>query len=204
MPLAKNLPRSATLAASRAMWKAVLLLLIAGCAGAPSVPQGTSALGQGFLAQGQLAVAGKEQAFSARFRWRQAGERYDIALWGPLGQNRTRLLGDGEHLQIIGPKGVPLAAGPPEAVMQAQLGWRLPLAVLPHWIQGRPAPFGGIWNRQRDAEGRLTAFQQLGWTVHCNRFRDAPLGMLPSRVTVRRPGYQVRVAISRMSLLAQP
>lgn len=204
MQFAKNLPMSATLAASRAIRKAAPLLLIAGCAGAPSVLEGTNALGRGFLAQGQLAVAGEGQAFSARFRWQQAGEHYDISIWGPLGQNRIRLLGDGERLQIVGPKGAPIAAGPPEAVLQAQLGWRLPLTVLPHWIRGRPAPLGGIWNRQWDAEGRLTAFRQLGWTVHCDGFRDAPSGALPSRVTARRPGYQVRVAISRMSSLAQP
>lgn len=192
----------------RARWRrlflAALLLLIAGCAGVPLVREAGDARGEGFQVQGQLAVVAGRRAFSARFHWRQTGQRYDIAVWGPLGQGRTRLLGDAERVQIIGPEGAAIAAGPAQEVMQAQLGWRLPLAALPHWIQGRPAPAGRAQRREWDAEGRLTAFRQLGWTVRCGRFREAPSGPLPGLVTAQRPGYRVRVAVSRLSMLPQP
>ena len=181
----------------RKLFLAALPLLVAGCAGVPVVQEGGGARGEGFQVQGQLAVQAGRRAFSARFHWRQTGERYDIEVWGALGQGRTRLLGDAQRMQVIGPQGA-IAAGPPEEVMQAQLGWRLPLAALPHWIQGRPAPARPVQAREWDAQGRLTAFRQLGWKVHCDRFRKALSEPLPGLVTAQRPGYRVRVAVSRI------
>ena len=81
-------------------------------------------------------------------------------------------------------------------VMRQRLGWSLPLAVLPWWMSGRPAPDGGVTDSEYDAEGRLTAFRQLGWQVGYNSFDAREAASRPLRITAERPGYRIRVSIS--------
>ena len=119
----------------RNLWLATTLVLIAGCAGAPVVPEAAD-----FRVLGKIGVVEGARAFSARFNWAQTGARYDIALWGPLGQGSTRLRGDSEQVEIVGKGGRPVLTGHPETVMRRRLGWSLPLAVLPWWMSGQPAP----------------------------------------------------------------
>ena len=170
---------------------ALVALAMAGCAQLPVEPE-TS----GFAVAGKLSVVEHGQAYSARFRWRQASERYDIVLWGPLGQGGTRLRGDAHHLEIVGRNGKPILAGNPESVMRQRLGWALPLAVLPWWLSGRPAPDAAVQDAQTDRDGRFTAFHQLGWQVRYDRFETTGTPPPPSRITAERPGYRIRIAIS--------
>ena len=166
------------------------LMLIAGCAGVPVTPDGAD-----FRVAGKVGVVEGDRAFSARFHWAQTGARYDIALWGPLGQGSTRLRGDSQRVEIIGKGGQPVLAGHPETVMRQRLGWSLPLAVLPWWMSGQPAAGSDVEAPERDGAGRLIAFQQLGWQVRYDRFDGSTESALPSGITAARPGYRIRLTI---------
>ena len=174
-------------------WPAVLLalLVVAGCAQIP-VESGPV----DFQVKGKVGVVEGERSYAARFVWRQTGDRYDIVLWGPLGQGSTRLRGGPDRIEVTGGKDGPSLSGDPGQVMRQRLGWSLPLEVLPWWISGRPAPDGPVESSRRDGEGRLTAFRQLGWQVNYDRFDagEDPAG--PGRITAERPGYRIRVTIS--------
>ncbi len=174
----------------RWLWFLTSLLLSAGCAQLPVEPETAD-----FRVAGKVGVVEGERSFAARFVWRQTADRYDILFWGPLGQGSTRLRGDSDHVEVTGRDGEPALSGHPRAVMRQRLGWSLPLAVLPWWMSGRPAPDGTVEAAERDTEGRLTAFRQLGWQVGYDRFDaqgDAPR---PGRITAERPGYRIRVTI---------
>ena len=171
------------------------LLLWAGCAQLP-VETGPA----DFLIEGKVGVVegeleGEKRSYSARFTWRQTADRYDILLWGPLGQGGTRLRGNAGHVEISGRDGDPTLAGDPHLVMRQRLGWSLPLGVLPWWLSGSPAPEGLVTAAEHDAEGRLTAFSQLGWRVGYDRFDASGALSRPLRITAERSGYRVRVAI---------
>lgn len=185
--------------AKRWICNALLLLLAAGCAGRLPPPEAG-----GFVLRGKLAVVEGDQSVSARFLWRQSGDRFAIDLWGPMGQGQMRLEGDREELVLRDASGAVATRGPHESVMTAQLGWSLPLAVLPDWVQGRPYPGIPVSETEQDASGRLAAFRQLDWHVHFDRFRpvsgapaDAPEATeRPHQVDARRGIYRVRLAIS--------
>ena len=173
-------------------WPAALLALtvIAGCAQIP-VETGPA----DFRVQGKVGVVEGERSYAARFIWRQTGNRYDIVLWGPLGQGSTRLRGDPGRIEVTGSRVGPALSGDPRQVMRQRLGWSLPLEVLPWWISGRPAPAGPVESSERDGEGRLTAFRQLGWQVNYDRFDAVGDASGPGRITAGRPGYRVRITI---------
>ena len=169
-------------------------LLLAGCAGNPPSPSSAD-----FWIKGKIGVVYGDRAFSARFVWAQRGDRFDIDLWGPLGQGRTRLRGGGQRLEVIDGQGGVLAAGQPQALMLDRLGWSLPLDLFLDWINGRPSARAPVRNRVIDAQSRLKGFEQLGWRVYYNRLRDFPPGVPPAQVTAEKSGSRVNLIISERS-----
>lgn len=167
-----------------------MLVLFTGCAQLP-VETGPA----DFRFEGKVGVVEGERSHAARFVWRQTGDRYDIVLWGPLGQGSTRLRGDPHMIEITGRHAEPALSGDPGRVMHQRLGWSLPLAVLPWWMSGRPAPDGPVDAAEHDDEGRLAAFRQLGWQVGYDRYDASGDPPAPSRITAERPGYRIRVTI---------
>ena len=150
---------------------------------------------EGFSLRGKLGVLDGGASYSARFLWRQTGERFDIALWGPLGQGRMHLEGDNERITLIRSNEV-LAQGKHHEVMHTQLGWTLPLNVLPSWALGEPDSSLDVVAKAYDDEGRLVGFEQLDWQVAYTQFRLIGDRWLPRRITARRGDYRVRLIIS--------
>ena len=149
-----------------------------------------------FRLRGKIGVvdpSSAQGAFSASFDWVQAGNAFAIELWGPLGQGRTRLAGDDRTLTVTDSRGTTLAAETPQAMMQEHLGWSAPVAVLQHWIRGRLAPGNPAGALQRDADGRLTRFRQLGWTVELSGWQDNAAGPVPGRLRATRQGRRITV-----------
>ena len=167
-------------------------MTLAGCATLPIPDDG---LASDFRLRGKIGVRGgpKSDGFSASFYWAQAGDSYVIELWGPLGQGRTRLRGDGDTLTITDARGTTLAGDVPETLMSEQLGWSAPVSVLGYWVRGRQAPGHPATSRERDAEGNLERFAQLGWTIELSRWRDWESVRLPGKVVAIREGRRVTV-----------
>ena len=180
----------------RWIFNVFLVLLSAGCASVTVPPPAP----EGFVVRGKLAVVEGEQSVSARFIWRQTGSAFSIDLWGPFGQGQMRLEGDGRELILRDAAGAVLTRGTSDEVMRAQLGWTLPLDVLPEWVQGRPHPGLPSTDRATDAHGRLASFRQLDWTVALGRYgqpKKVSAGReMPYQVSARRGIYRVRLAIS--------
>ncbi|MEQ8485372.1 MAG: lipoprotein insertase outer membrane protein LolB [Pseudomonadales bacterium] len=182
----------------RANWFFFLGFLLLASAACTVLPRPEVAPGE-FLLRGKLGVSQGDDSFSARLLWHQRDGRFAMDVWGPLGQGRVRLEGTPAHLTLLDGSGTIITEGPAEAVMQAHLGWSLPLAVLPEWVRGRPASGVAASARDYDADGRLVAFNQLRWRVELDRF--AAVGatgaeVLPFRVTATRDAYRVRLAVS--------
>ncbi|MDE0659810.1 MAG: lipoprotein insertase outer membrane protein LolB [Gammaproteobacteria bacterium] len=167
--------------------------LLSACAVLPPLGDGLAA---DFRLRGKIGVRDQSSpagSFSASFDWIQAGDAFAIELWGPLGQGRTRLTGDDEALTVTDAHGVTLAGKSPEALMQEHLGWSAPVHVLQYWIRGRLAPGQNATALERDADGHLTRFEQLGWAVELSRWRQSAAGTFPSRVRATRHDRRITV-----------
>jgi outer membrane biogenesis lipoprotein LolB len=171
----------------------VIFSLLSACAGRvePLLAAGD------FTLEGKLSVSQDGRNQSANFRWRQLGEQYDVEVWGLLGQGRTRLTGESEHLAIQR-GGVLLASGPPSEVMQAHLGFSLPVEVMWAWLQGYAASGGE--NLVLGDNHELVGFEEYGWYVAFAKYRsfnDVDGQMRPSRIVASRGTQKVTVAIRR-------
>ena len=168
-------------------------MTLAGCATLPIPDDG---LASDFRLRGKIGVRGgpKSDGFSASFYWAQAGDSYVIELWGPLGQGRTRLRGDGDTLTITDARGTTLAGDVPETLMSEQLGWSAPVSVLGYWVRGRP----GTWTSRDVARTRCRGQPRtlcptpVGGSS-CRGGRDWESVRLPGKVVAIREGRRVTV-----------
>ena len=89
------------------------------------------------------------------------------------------------------------AARQPDEFVQSlrELGWHLPVSSLRDWLQGRPmsADISVI----RDEDGQISGFSEDGWAISYRDFRDGR----PTRISARKPPYQVRLAIKSWVVL---
>ncbi len=180
-------------------WQIGLLALVfglAGCVATPRLPEAPET----FVLTGKVGVREGGESFSANLLWHQQGEAFDIDLWGPLGQGRVKLVKIDDIIRLHSDQGV-LAEGPAEVVMREQLGWSLPIDVLPAWVQGQPLGSEPASAVSYDEEGRIRRFQQLGWTVALDRYElvhnEQQQRHLPTRVTATRLNDRVRLVVSQ-------
>ncbi len=178
--------------------------MISACATAPPTPppadwefhRGQVLALDHFRAEGKLALRSPAQSESASFLWYQAGERVRIELSGPLGVNATTLRSDGRELEILqGDERRRWDISDP-ATLTRDTGWYLPLAALPYWLRGIPAPQLPVEELTLD-RGRLSLLRQSGWEISVEDYGDFGDLALPTRLQIRREDSQVRLVIRR-------
>ena len=147
-----------------------------------------------FRLRGKIAVRGPGDSFSASFDWIQTGATFDIELWGPLGQGRVRLRGDGRRLTVTDARGATTSGISAEPFMASALGWSVPISALPFWVRGRYDPGSPVGERRRAADGTLASFEQLGWTVEVSRWGESAVGPVPGRVVAVQRERRIVIA----------
>ncbi len=187
-------------------WLLVPWLLAAGCAATPPVEHPRPGLDDGpgpavanFRMRGRIGVRGAGQGFSATFHWRQAGDDYEIELWGAFGQGRARVRGDAAQVTITDARGYTVRGSSAEALMAEQLGWSAPVAALRYWVRGRYAPAATVSRRRYDANGALAGFQQLGWAVELSRWRSSPAGPVPGKIAASQADRAIAIICKEWS-----
>jgi outer membrane lipoprotein LolB len=154
----------------------------------------------GFLLKGKLAVEDAGDRHTANFQWRQEGDTFGIDVWGPLGQGRIHLEGNQQQLMLVDGQGEVIQQGPPAQVMQAALGWSLPLEVFTAWVLGAPDPALPATELVYGSAGHLESFRQAGWSVVFGQYREiaqAPVERwLPRKIDASTAATRIRLIIA--------
>lgn len=170
------------------------LTLMAACAAFGPKPVVIAPETAGFAVSGKLGVRTASDGFSSSFLWRHTADDFEIELWGPFGQGRTRLEGRGEALTVYTPEGDVHQESDSAEAMQRWFGFHVPIDVLASWIQGRPAAGPDIERQRADGAGDLVALEQAGWVLSFSRYLDAEGGRrLPGKIVATR--HDVRVTL---------
>ena len=161
---------------------ALVLMLIGACATlpAPSEPLQFSVAGR------VGAVAGSEGG-RADFVWWQYPSGFEVELWGPLGQGRTRLIVDRERLSVRTARGERINDDQARDWMRRELRLEVPIAALSSWINGRPA------TRWQATDVGADGFNQLGWRIEVAAWGDWQGRRQPRKLTLSRADYRVTI-----------
>lgn len=143
---------------------------------------------------GKVGIRAPKDSGSGTLFWLQRQDYYDIRLSGPLGRGAARLTGrPGAILLEVANQGR-YEAESPEALLEEQLGWRLPVSHLLWWVRGLPAPD----SKSRvtlDANSQLARLEQDGWQVEYLSYAEQNGYSLPERIKLHGENLDVTLVI---------
>ena len=151
---------------------------------------------QNFSLQGRLAESGLV-SFGGDLSWVQTGPSFQARFYGPLGVGAFAISGNPGEMQIQNKNGT-YQTQDPEALMQQQFGWSLPVAGLRYWVLGLPAP-GGEAALKLDETGHILSMTQNGWELAYTEYQNVAGLDLPKKFTISDPQHGFRVFIDLWS-----
>lgn len=147
---------------------------------------------------GTLAVRpASGDAARVTMQWRQSPDSYIVRFMGPLGVGLFEVEGSATAVEARFPDGRRTSAASPEALLEREIGWSVPLQGLRYWIVGVPAPDGAPSKVELDDRGRLARLEQAGWTVVYERYGALDGLPLPERIRFSNASVDATVVVRR-------
>ena len=153
---------------------------------------------------GTLAVRSAGDASRVTMRWRQTRDSYLVRFTGPLGVGLFEVEGSATEVEARFPNGRRTSAASPEALLEREIGWSVPLRGLRYWIVGAPAPDGTMSKMELDDHGRLARLEQAGWTVVYERYGGLDDLALPERIRFSSESVDATVVVRRWNAELDP
>jgi outer membrane lipoprotein LolB len=143
--------------------------------------------------KGRLGVSDGHDSGSGALEWHQTGTRYRFSVHAPVTGKTWILTGEPGHAVLEGLRDQAVEGGDATALLERELGWRVPIEQLVHWARGARAK-GDAQIRFR-ADGLPAQIDQDGWKVEYLDYGTTGEPPLPSKVFASRGDYKVRLSI---------
>jgi len=151
----------------------------------------------------RLGVQTETEGGSFDVFWQQAADVYDVRLVAPLGQGAVHIEGDRDGVTISLADGQTEHARDAETLFASMTGLSLPVNGLQDWLRGMPIQGEKIDNTRWNESGQLYKFEQRGWKVEMNRYREVAGYELPHAFYLERddrPDLSVRLLVREWQL----
>ena len=145
--------------------------------------------------RGRLAVSTPQDGGSGSLEWQQDGERYRFTVHAPVTGKTWTLSGDAAHAELEGLRAEPMRGADAAALLERELGWKVPVAQLAAWA--RAARAGGRAELVFRADGLPATLIEDGWKIEYPDYLDGTSPALPRRVFASHGGYRVRLVVER-------
>jgi outer membrane lipoprotein LolB len=127
---------------------------------------------------GRIAARYGQESFTGNLTWRHARGGDEMLISTPFGQGIARIVRQGEAVLLTTADGKEHRANDAEDLTERVLGFRVPIAGLADWVQGRPSP---------ELESR-------GWKVE---FQERDAQGRPTRLRASYQGIDLRLAVTQ-------
>ncbi len=143
---------------------------------------------------GRIAVKTKLDGYHGNIIWKQAGNSFQISLWGPLGIGMLSINGSSEDIEITNVNGQIIALKNVENELQHFIGSIIPISSLQYWLLGIPNPNFPSKIESRD-NSMVIDFKQSGWVIEASDFKRNIEFLLPHKIFLSNIDTDVRVAV---------
>lgn len=165
---------------ARTLFVAICITLLSACTGT-GIRTGTSDRSdERWQLSGKIGLRAPQLAESAYVNWRQCSDHFTVRISGPLGQTVARIDGRAESLTLQFEGREPITTRNPEALMQEQLGWSLPIRALRYWVRAQAAPNGEA--KFSGPEQQPTALLQQDWQIDYLAYHQNAATSLPAKL----------------------
>lgn len=144
---------------------------------------------------GKAGLRTPEESHSANLDWNQYPHYFRMLISGPFGGGRTVLEGREGRFSLTNGDGR-FEAQTPEALMEDQLGWALPVRDLPYWVRGLPGT-RDTYQLETDAFGFPSHLEQSGWEIDYRDWSEAGDLWLPRKLALAYGDMRVTLVINR-------
>ena len=188
----------------------VALIALAGCASQPprmpstanattSLTTQTSRDYRGRFAVQYVDQTGQQRNAYGNFAWHETDSTVTLELRNPLGQTLAVVTSSPAQATLELPNRQPLTADNVSTLMQASLGFALPVEGLRYWLQPSVSPDS---RAQTSADpqhpSRPSQIRQDGWTIDYVAYADAPAtGVKRVNLTRDNPPLQIKLALDQ-------
>ncbi|KAI1696703.1 outer membrane lipoprotein lolB domain-containing protein [Ditylenchus destructor] len=148
----------------------------------------------GWQIEGKVGVRAPKDSGSGTLFWLQRQDYYDIRLSGPLGRGAARLTGRPGQVSLEVANQGRYEATSPEALLEEQIGWKLPVSHLVWWVRGLPAPDSKS-RLSLNSDSRLATLEQDGWQVEYLSYVEQSGYWLPERIKLHGTDLDVTLVI---------
>jgi outer membrane lipoprotein LolB len=148
---------------------------------------------------GRLSLDDGEDGGSGKLRWDAWPAGSDLEFHGAMGRGAWQLQARENSATLRTSDGRAQTAPGVDGLMQAELGWSVPVDALAWWVRGLRAP-GVPAAAEFDSDGQLLRLQQAGWIVEFGRYRSVDGIALPVRLEAQQGSYRVKLAIGNWRL----
>jgi outer membrane lipoprotein LolB len=150
--------------------------------------------------RGRVAIQLDKESGSASLNWKQVHDDYVIKIIAPFGKGSLELVGNLHGVTMRDANNQLQHASKPETLLQAYLGWQVPLTGMKHWILGLPDPVHEILNMVLDENAQISELSQAGWQVKYGRYTQANELSLPAKIEMKNENLKVKLVIKKWEL----
>lgn len=148
---------------------------------------------------GRLALSDGDRGGSLSFRWQAQGSSHLITLRTVVGGKQWRLEFDEASALLEGSDVGRLIGPDPDPLVEAAVGWPIPVRDLAWWVRGLVPP-----ERSRALsyaeDGTLAYAESPPWSLEFLRYSDFGDTVLPSRLEAESGSYRVRMVLRNWHL----
>lgn len=189
-------------------WLALIAIAaLAGCASQAPVDDGGRQAGQWERQQAEVEafdtwnLVGKaglrtpDESTSANLDWNQTPYYFRMLISGPFGGGRSVLEGREGRFSLTTGEGR-FEAETPEALMEEQLGWSLPVRAMPDWVRGLPGDHASF-QLETDELGFPSHLSQDGWEIDYRDWAEVEELWLPRRVVMNYDDLRITLVVNQ-------
>lgn len=143
---------------------------------------------------GILGISYNAQNSIAHFSWQQMPLSYEITLSSALDIGSIKITGNKKEVTLWKSSTDKITAATPEELMQAELGWGLPLENLKYWARGLPVPHSK-YNAKFDRYNHIVSLSQNGWQIKYLAYGAVKNIDLPTKILLTTQGLRIKVVI---------
>lgn len=154
--------------------------------------------------QGRISLQQADQGFNGSLRWQQTDDVMQADFSGPFGAGAFRISGKPDALLLQSGDSEYYLPDDPQAALDDELGWSVPLEAMPYWLVGVAHPdlparhhFG--------ADGQLNRIEQLDWQISYERFSVSDGWLMPRKMRLQGDNdVRIKLIVSRWDIQSQP
>ncbi|WP_301585471.1 lipoprotein insertase outer membrane protein LolB [Halomonas alkaliantarctica] len=192
---------------TRLLMASIALLALAGCATQAPVDDGGRQAGQWERQQpdveafdtwtlvGKAGLRTPQENTSANLDWNQHPHYFRMLISGPFGGGRSVLEGREGRFSLTTSDGR-FEAETPEALMEEQLGWALPVRAMPDWVRGLPGKHAS-YQLETDELGFPNHLQQDGWEIDYRDWEQVEGIWLPRRLVMNYGDLRITLVVNQ-------